>query len=94
MPRDANTVEYFNEIAWDVIHEKFRFPMMDAFWMSLSRPDHRSLSDGDITRSRHSTLDSMMLGDNLAHAGPEVYSVLTRKWVMMIMETICPANSE
>jgi hypothetical protein len=82
MPNDANTVEYFNKIAWDVIHEKFRFPMMDAFWMSLSRPDHRSL------------FGNLRLGGNMAHAGPEVYSVLARKWVMMILETVCPANYE
>jgi hypothetical protein len=78
MPCDANTVEYFNTIAWEIIHDKFQFPVMDAFWLSLSRPGHRQI------------LHNNLIGPNLAHSGPEVYSVLMRKWVMMIMETICP----
>jgi hypothetical protein len=76
---NPNTVQYFNEIAWDVMQE-YNISVMDAFWMSLSRPDHRSSNANNRIEA------------NLAHAGPEVYSVLMRKWAMMIMETICPAN--
>jgi hypothetical protein len=80
MPKDPNTVEYFNDIAWEVMHEKFQFPILDLFWISLARPEHRSINDNN------------KLGANLAHAGGKVYSVSMRKWAMMIMETICPAN--
>jgi hypothetical protein len=80
MPMSPNAVQYFNEIAWDVIHDTFQFPVMDAFWMSVSRPDMRSIHGNN------------RIAANLAHAGPEVYSLLMRKWTMMIMETICPAD--
>ena len=51
-------------------------PVMDAYWLSLSRPDHRQIN-----------VDNTLAGQ-LVHAGPEIYSVLTRKWAMMILERL------
>jgi hypothetical protein len=78
LPFSSSFAEYFNEIAWEVMKE-FDIPVMDTYWLTLSRPDHREVSVyNDIIHK-------------MAHSGPEVYSVLARKWAMMILGTICPS---
>jgi hypothetical protein len=77
LPLAPNFVEYFNEIAWDVMQE-FNVSVQDAYWLTLSRPDHRDAREKNA------------LGKRLVHAGPQVYSVTMRKWAMMILETTCP----
>jgi hypothetical protein len=71
---------FFNDIAWQVMAE-MNVLVMDAYWLTLSRPDHRE------------TLHDNILGARLAHAGPEVYSVLVRKWAMMILEVLLRKNT-
>jgi hypothetical protein len=62
-------------------HEKeFDIPVMDAYWLTLSRPDHR-----EVTKTNG-------IVEKILHAGPEVHSVLVRKWAMMILESICPSD--
>jgi hypothetical protein len=78
LPFDTTFAEKFNDVAWEVMKE-FDIPVMDTYWLTLSRPDHREVT------ANHS------LPKKLAHAGPEVYSVLVRKLAMMILETICPS---
>jgi hypothetical protein len=77
MPLTTSFSEYFNEIAWDIMRE-MKVPIMDTYWLTLSRPDHREVvNDNSILMK-------------MIHAGPQVYSVLVRKWFMMILETVCP----
>jgi hypothetical protein len=76
LPFSSSFVEHFNTIAWDVMTE-FDIPIMDAYWLTSSRPDHRETNaKNDISQK-------------MVHAGPEVYSVLVRKWAMLALETIC-----
>jgi hypothetical protein len=77
LPLAPNFVEYFNEIAWDVMQE-YNILVQDAYWLTLSRPDHRDAREQNA------------LGKRLVHAGPQVYSVTMRKWAMMILEMTCP----
>jgi hypothetical protein len=76
LPFTSDFAHYFNEIAWDVMGE-LDIPVMDTYWMTYSRPDHRESTDTNT------------LAGKMAHAGPEVYDVLVRQWVMMILETLC-----
>jgi len=39
-----NTVEHVNEMAWEILSRK-RVPIMDAYWLSLSRPDNREINE-------------------------------------------------
>jgi hypothetical protein len=78
MPFTPDFAHYFNEVAWEVMRE-LDIPVMDAYWMTSSRPDHRESTDINL------------LSGKMAHAGPEVYDVLTRKWMMMVFETLCGA---
>jgi hypothetical protein len=76
LPFSSSFAEHFNTIAWEVMTE-FDIPIMDAYWLTLSRPDHRESNvKNDISQK-------------MVHAGPEVYSVLVRKWAMLALETIC-----
>ena len=81
LPADPTAVSVWNEVAWQVL-EPFvatgDVAVMDAYWLSLSRPDHR-----ETDRSND-------IGKKLVHAGPHVYSVLMRKWAMLILHAICP----
>jgi hypothetical protein len=78
LPFSSSFAEHFNGIAWEVMQE-FDIPVMDTYWLTLSRPDHREVTaKNDIP-------------EKMAHAGPQVYSVLVRKWAMMILGTICPS---
>jgi hypothetical protein len=79
LPKAPNVCQHFNEIAWDVLLP-YRIPVMDTYWMTLSRPDHRQV---DKTNA---------VAGHLMHAGPEVYSILTRRWAMMIIEAIAGAG--
>jgi hypothetical protein len=78
MPFTTSFVEYFNEIAWDIMRE-MKVPVMDTYWLTYSRPDHREV---DLLQD---------IKKKMVHAGPLVYSVLVRKWSMMILETACPS---
>jgi hypothetical protein len=77
MPFTTSFVEYFNEIAWEIMRE-MKIPVMDTYWLTLSRPDQREVDiDNNIKKK-------------MVHSGPQVYSVLVRKWFMMILESACP----
>eukprot|EP00978_Attheya_sp_CCMP212_P017561 scaffold46967_cov52-Attheya_sp.AAC.1 len=82
-PLSANFVSHFNDISFDVIKTiapPANIFIMDAYWVSLPRPDHREVNaNNDI-------------GKHLVHPGPEVMSVLQRKWLMMILERLCDSR--
>jgi hypothetical protein len=73
LPKAANVCEYFNDIAWSIMAQN-NIPVQDTYWLTLSRPDHRKAEEKN------------QIGSRLMHAGPEVYSILVRKWAMMILE--------
>jgi hypothetical protein len=80
LPTDPTAVAHWNDVAWEVLQPFSKeIAVMDAYWLTLSRPDHRESN----------RLNS--LGKHLVHAGPQVYYVLMRKWAMMILQTICPS---
>jgi hypothetical protein len=37
MPLDQNAMQHSNEIVWEVIRDEFYFPVMDAYWMTLTQ---------------------------------------------------------
>ena len=51
---------------------------MDAYWMSLSRPDHREVHDRDASRTSY----------KLVHTGLEVYDVLVRQVLTIALDAI------
>jgi hypothetical protein len=75
LPSDASAVAYLNDIAWDILSSR-DVPVMDAYWLTLARPDHRDVNEQNA------------IGKRMVHGGPEIYSVLTRKWAMMILESL------
>jgi hypothetical protein len=80
LPTDPTAIAHWNNVAWEVLQPfSNEIAVMDAYWLTLSRPDHR---ESDRSNS---------LGKHLVHAGPQVYYVLMRKWAMMILQTICPS---
>jgi hypothetical protein len=52
--------------------------VLDAYWLSLARPDHRD------ARERNA------LGKRLVHAGPQVYGALMRQWSLILQQELCP----
>jgi hypothetical protein len=81
LPFTPDFAKYFNDIAWDVM-KKEGIPVMDTYWMTYSRPDHREVTETN------------KLSGKMAHAGPEVYSVLVRQWMMMMLQVFCPSLLE
>ena len=71
-PLDFHACLKFNQVAWDILQAK-SIPVMDTFWLSLSRPDHREI---DILNSR---------GKKIVHLGVELYDVLLRKFLSAIL---------
>mmetsp|Transcript_25787 Transcript_25787/g.60460 ORF Transcript_25787/g.60460 Transcript_25787/m.60460 type:complete len:605 (+) Transcript_25787:59-1873(+) len=66
----------FNDIAFEVLanYTDSNIHIMDGYWITYSRPDNREIGD---------------IGNKLSHPGAEVLSVMTRKWVMMILDKVC-----
>ncbi|CAB9506396.1 expressed unknown protein [Seminavis robusta] len=96
LPRDPNFVDHFNCVMLqEVVNARTGTPraagsfgnsnsaisVMDAFWLTLSRPDHREV---DKTNA---------IGKHLVHPGPEVLNALTRQWITMIIESLCGGAS-
>jgi hypothetical protein len=80
LPTDLTAIAHWNSVAWKVLQPFSNdIAVMDAYWLTLSRPDHRE-------SNRFNSL-----GKRLVHAGPQVYYVLMRKWAMLILQTICPS---
>ena len=73
-PLDISVCEEFNQIAAEVLPD--HVPVLDTYWLTYSRPDHRQVDEKNSVTGR------------LMHAGPEVYSVLTRQWAHVVLETI------
>lgn len=79
-PSSTHMTHFFNEVALDVIKKSpFSFPILDGYWLTLSRPDHTQVKT-----------EENEIGAHLVHYGPEVISVLNRQLLMFIMQDLCP----
>lgn len=78
-PLDPGIVLAFNDIIWPMLQDK-NIPTMDGYWLTLARPDHREA----ITKKEQN------VGKRLAHAGPEVYNILSTQFLMLILEKLDP----
>lgn len=74
--------EQYNRIAMHVIQQENNnvnhgraIEAMDAYWMSLARPDHREISE----KGRRA---------KLAHPGPEVITALVRTYLTLVVSQL------
>jgi hypothetical protein len=51
-PREPNFCAYVNKIAFGVMQEE-EIPVMDTYWMTLSRPDHREVVQKETIRTSY-----------------------------------------
>lgn len=82
LPLDPSFVPYFNRIAVETLQSNDyaanTFLVVDAYWMTLARPDHR-----ETDRQVH-------IGKKLSHPGPELVDVMVRIWTMILVWKMCP----
>lgn len=71
LPLHPSGCQAFNEIAWQEA-AKADIPVMDAYWLTVPRPDHREVDN------------EQMVSKHMVHVGTESYSVLLRKWISLI----------
>ena len=74
-PKAPQACQAFNDLAWDVV-KSYNLPVLDAYWHTLARPDHRQVQPGNA------------IGARMVHAGPEVYDNLMIQWATMIQEDL------
>ncbi|KAL3932152.1 MAG: hypothetical protein SGARI_004039 [Bacillariaceae sp.] len=70
-----------NDVAEKVVQEEQKenaIPIMDVYWMTLARPDHREVVDKDASRTSY----------KLVHMGPEVYLQLLRQIFSIVLEAL------
>lgn len=81
-PREPNFCGYINELAWPIVRSNNNnnndVHVMDTYWLTLSRPDHREVVQKEAIRAFY----------KLVHLGPEVYGILVRKFVTIILEAV------
>ena len=90
LPLDSGFVKEFNRIALDALRpllahshgryegNKLVFYAVDAYWISLARPDNR-----EIDKESH-------IGKKLSHPGLEVLLSIVRVWSMLVLRIACP----
>ncbi|KAL7556644.1 hypothetical protein ACA910_003945 [Epithemia clementina (nom. ined.)] len=84
-PRDSHACQVWNEqVAWPLMTQ-YHISVMDAYWLSHSRPDHREIINHADANTPQRT--------KLVHLGVELYDVLLRKWLTLILITILPTDS-
>ena len=54
--------------------QEYKIAVIDSFWLTYARPDHREI---DMLNSR---------GKKMVHAGVEVYDVLLRQWLVVVLQ--------
>ena len=83
MPVSTEFVDFFNDIAYDVLKDSFpTIPVMDGYWITHARPDNR-----EIHRGLKKTLSS-----KLSHPGVEVVLTMLRTWVTIVAQSeVCKA---
>ena len=93
-PRDAHACHMFNRVAWQVLQRHqasdnhSTIPTIDAYWLSLSRPDHREIKIPTPPKP-NSTKPAKPPGvSKLVHLGMELYQALLRKWLTLILASL------
>ena len=71
-PVDSHVCGIFNEVAWEMMQDH-NIPFLDTYWLSLSRPDHTQIQRGG------------KIGGKMVHLGVEIYDVLLRKYLSLIL---------
>lgn len=51
-PLEPNVCGYINDFAWDVMQAE-KIPTIDAYWLTLSRPDHREVVEKENIRTSY-----------------------------------------
>jgi hypothetical protein len=77
LPLDNGFVAQFNRIALRVLQDKGIRAIVDAYWVSLARPDNREI-DGKAS-----------MGKKLSHPGNEVVLALVQNWYHVFLRTVC-----
>jgi hypothetical protein len=77
MPYVSQFAKHLNTIAFEIIQNEPRVRIMDGYWVSLPRPDHREVNEAQEA------------GKHMVHPGPEVLHLLVRKWTIMVLEGSC-----
>ncbi|KAL7556646.1 hypothetical protein ACA910_003946 [Epithemia clementina (nom. ined.)] len=81
-PRDSHACQVWNEqVAWPLM-TLYNISVLDAYWLSHSRPDHREINNNPAKQNA-----------KLVHLGVELYDVFLRKWLTLILITILPTDS-
>jgi hypothetical protein len=76
LPLDSGFIEHFNELAVQVL-KPYQFHIVDGYWISLARPDHREIDQKSD------------LGKKLSHPGVEVIVAMVRIWFTLVMQSLC-----
>ena len=78
----SHAIAAWNQAAHEIIlgHRQYPIDVMDAYWLTLARPDHREC-----------TYDNAR-GNKMAHAGNEVYQVLVRQMATILLETMAASS--
>lgn len=71
----THTIRHWNRVAAMQVSQR-NIPVIDAYRLTLSRPDHRECTTGNDPRNK------------MAHAGPQVYDVLVRQWCTLVLEAM------
>ena len=78
MPVATEFIDFFNDIAYDVMKENFKtIPIMDGYWVSYARPDNR-----EITSKKKGVLER-----KLSHPGLEVVFAMLRTWSTIVAQS-------
>lgn len=78
MPVSTEFVDFFNNIAYDVMKESFpSIPIMDGYWVSYARPDNREINKGP----------KQALAKKMSHPGREVALAMLRSWVTIVTQS-------
>jgi len=78
--RSHHMVTHINDIAFDVLANSDNandIHIMDGFWTSLARPDNTEMGPRN------------QIGKHMVHPGVEVMDAMARKWMHLIVRSMC-----
>ena len=81
-PREPNFCAYINEIAFGIMQEE-KIPVVDTYWMTLSRPDHREVVEKETIRTSY----------KLVHLGVSAlwHGCVSPAWERGVSKYVCVA---
>jgi hypothetical protein len=72
----SNMVAHFNEIAYQVVQNFKDIHVLDAYWLSLARPDNRQIGTANN------------LPKHLVHPGEQVLTAMVNNWIHVLLEHV------